>query len=519
MDIESIVADCKNSDSDAFGVLYRTFSLPMLGVIGCYIHNRDVAKDILQDGFIVAYTSISSLKEAAKVESWLTTIMKNLSLQYLRKEADHISIPISDTIIPQAMVEPTEEIELSWEELQRIINRLPEGYNKVFRLNVLEGLSHKEIASLLGISHLTSASQLHHAKVLLRRMINEYRMKIGIFTIGMIISVCVYNLFHRTQLHNEIKIPFNDKPIVIEKNNPVKTESTTDNVISSNNQPYANYVPITQPHQNNINDRNKATVDTISKRTQIIQNPQDSTIVDSVKIVTVPIKSEPLIANNDHNVSSRSVKENEWTLSLAYSGSMGDENTAHNIIPDIGSGEPDGDGDTEETKKVRHYMPMTFGISFSKSLTKRWNIESGLRYTYLRTDQTIESECSITESVQKVHYIGIPLKFNYKIINTNRFSLYGQGGAVLDIPLQGTLLKKENITYEPAPIITKTYLNVPVQWSVEGGIGVQYQLTPSISIYAEPSFKYYFNTGGDINTIRQEKPLELTIPIGIKMTW
>ena len=88
MDIESIVADCKNGNSDAFGVLYRTFSLPMLGVIGYYLHYQDVAKDILHDGFIVAYTSISSLKDGAKIESWLTTIMKNLSLQYLRKEAE-----------------------------------------------------------------------------------------------------------------------------------------------------------------------------------------------------------------------------------------------------------------------------------------------------------------------------------------------------------------------------------------------------------------------------------------------
>ena len=236
-----------------------------------------------------------------------------------------------------------------------------------------------------------------------------------------------------------------------------------------------------------------------------------------MKNVIVPSNSEPLIAINDDNVQIRSSKKNEWTLSLAYSGTMGDENTAHNIIPDIGSGEPD--GDTEETKHVRHYMPITFGVSFSKTLTKRWNIESGLRYTYLRTDQTVENEFSITESTQKVHYIGIPLKFNYKIFNTSRFSLYGQGGAVLDLPLHSTLLQKENLTYEPTPIITKKHLNVPIQWSVEGGIGVQYQLTPSISIYAEPSFKYYFNTGGAINTIRQEKPLELTIPIGIKMTW
>ena len=118
-----------------------------------------------------------------------------------------------------------------------------------------------------------------------------------------------------------------------------------------------------------------------------------------------------------------------------------------------------------------------------------------------------------------MHYLGVPLKFNYKFLNTSRFSLYGQGGAVLDIPFQSTLLKKENLIYDPTPIITKTHLNAPLQWSVEGGIGVQYQLSPSISIYAEPSFKYYLNTGADIKFIRQEKPLKLTIPIGIKMSW
>lgn len=514
MDIESIVEDCKNDDSDAFGVLYRTFSLPMLGVIGYYIHNQDVAKDILHDGFIVAYTSISSLKDGAKVESWLTTIMKNLSLQYLRKEADHISIPISDTVIPQEIVEQPEEIDLSWEDLQRIINRLPEGYNKVFRLNVLDGLSHKEIANILGISHLTSASQLHHAKVILRRMINKYRMGIGVFTIVMIISVCVYNLFHRIQRHNNTKLPFNDKTIVVGNNNPLNTELTKDKPNYTNNQ--TSKIITTKLHKRILEDEIEENDDTITEESQIIRNPQDS-IIDSVKNTTSPVISEPLIANNDNNMTIHSNKQSEWSISLAYSGSMGVENTAHNIIPDISSGKPD--GYTEETTNVRHYMPVTFGISFSKTITKRWNIESGLRYTYLRTDQTIESKFSFSESIQKVHYIGIPLKFNYTILNTRRFSLYGQGGAVLDIPFKSTLLKKENIKYDSTPVITKTHLNVPAQWSVEGGIGVQYQLTPSISIYAEPSFKYYFNTGGNINTIRQEKPLELTIPIGIKMTW
>ena len=54
---------------------------------------------------------------------------------------------------------------------------------------------------------------------------------------------------------------------------------------------------------------------------------------------------------------------------------------------------------------------------------------------------------------------------------------------------------------------------------VEGGIGLQYHFSPSFSIYAEPSFIYYFNSGSDIKTIRKEKPIEWSIPIGIRLSW
>lgn len=62
-------------------------------------------------------------------------------------------------------------------------------------------------------------------------------------------------------------------------------------------------------------------------------------------------------------------------------------------------------------------------------------------------------------------------------------------------------------------------VSAPMQWSVEGGLGLQYHFTPSFSIYAEPSLRYYFNPGTEIRTIRQDKPFEFTIPIGLRLTW
>ena len=59
--------------------------------------------------------------------------------------------------------------------IQEMIKKLPDGYRTIFNLYVFEDMSHKEIASMLGIKENSSASQLHRAKAMLAKWINEYR--------------------------------------------------------------------------------------------------------------------------------------------------------------------------------------------------------------------------------------------------------------------------------------------------------------------------------------------------------
>lgn len=184
MDKVQLVKRCQSGDREALGILYQTYLLSMMDVVRNYIHNADVEQDILHDGFLIAFASIGSLKNGTKLEAWLTSIMKNLSIQYLRDEASHISVPMSDTAIADNVDATVDEQRgLTWEELDKIIDKLPEGYGNVFRLAVLEGLSHKEIGALLGIAPHSSSSQLTHAKALLRRMIKKYRMEMGLLSI------------------------------------------------------------------------------------------------------------------------------------------------------------------------------------------------------------------------------------------------------------------------------------------------------------------------------------------------
>lgn len=172
MDKKHLIQRCQSGDREALGILYQTYLVRMYRIVAYYVHNQDAVWDILHDGFLIAFASITSLKDAGKVEPWLISIMKNLSLQYLKDESSHISVAVSDTeIADNADAIVDEESELTWEELDKMISKLPEGYGKVFRLAVLDGLSHKEIAGMLGIAPHSSSSQLTHAKAMLRRMI------------------------------------------------------------------------------------------------------------------------------------------------------------------------------------------------------------------------------------------------------------------------------------------------------------------------------------------------------------
>ncbi len=511
MDNLRIIEQCKSGDRNAFGLLYQAYLPTMQEVVAYYIHNSDIVWDILHDGFLIAFTSIGTLKNGAKIEAWLTTIMKNLSLQYLKDESNHISVPMSDIAIAGNNETSTDEVhQLTWEELDKIIDKLPKGYGKVFRLAVLDGLSHKEIAALLGIAPHSSSSQLTHAKAMLRRMITQYRVEMGILSIIGIILLIWHGVFK-----NREDIP--STPI-ISKNNDKEMSLVTDSIADRNSKddsidpsPKIIYKVIRHPEtQENIAD--------VTIPTDSIPTIKDDSITnDTIMIIPNIINREGLIAQE---ITPRQSENPDWSLSLAYAGSLEQNDMNRYRIPNPALPDVEGpDGEIEVTEKTRHYMPLVIGLSVNKSLSSRWSVESGLRYTFLRSDFLSQSKVMNKETVQRIHYIGVPLKFNYRIITYNGFSLYGQGGGALDIPISGS---QSILEYSPQfgnPTKTTINIHAPLQWSVEAGLGIQYHFTPSFSIYAEPSFKYYFNPGSDIKTIRQDKPFEFTIPIGLRLTW
>ena len=67
------------------------------------------------------------------------------------------------------------ESQFSVEDIQFLIDSLPDGYKMIFNLYAIEGYKHQEIASLLGINEGTSKSQLSHARKILKEQITKLK--------------------------------------------------------------------------------------------------------------------------------------------------------------------------------------------------------------------------------------------------------------------------------------------------------------------------------------------------------
>jgi len=176
--LEEVVRECRKRHPKAQTELFNRFSGRFTGICRRYVGTVDQAEDIMISGFMKIFEKIHQFKGEGSFEAWMTRIMVNDSLTYIRRNKS-MSVNIS---IESAVKEPDyalAETRFDTDQLLCMIDELPIGYRTVFNLYVMEGCSHKEIAELLKISEGASKSQLSRAKVQLKGKIlsMEEKMK------------------------------------------------------------------------------------------------------------------------------------------------------------------------------------------------------------------------------------------------------------------------------------------------------------------------------------------------------
>lgn len=163
-------------DSSAMRYFYERFRPYVRGVCARYISDDETLSDTVQNTFIKALSSFGKFKYRGEgsLQAWMRMIAVHESIDLLRKRKDsaNVSIDEVDADPPEEEIPDVEKIPS--EELFSMVRRLPVQYRTVFNLYVMEDLSHKEIASILGISEKTSSSDLSRARKLLAEMIEKY---------------------------------------------------------------------------------------------------------------------------------------------------------------------------------------------------------------------------------------------------------------------------------------------------------------------------------------------------------
>ncbi len=175
-----LIQDCIDADRYSQNKLYEQYSPKMFAVCMRYSKSREEAEDILQDGFVEVFKSLHNFKFAGSFEGWIRKIMVYTAIaNYKAKSKMHAVINIEE--MENVATINNEDIisQLGKKELLRMVQSLPPMYRMVFNLYVFEGLKHREIAVLLGVSEGTSKSNFFDAKVILKRAVsNSFKIAI-----------------------------------------------------------------------------------------------------------------------------------------------------------------------------------------------------------------------------------------------------------------------------------------------------------------------------------------------------
>lgn len=179
MELEELIAQCKQQNREAQSLLYTRYAEVLFGQCLKYAASYDDAKDHLQDSFITIFAKINQYKGKGSFEGWMKRIAINTVLQSYRKKKE---VPLQREELLRAKeqkdsfdIEGIDDTDLPLSFLFRIVQELPERYRLVFNLYALDGYSHKEIAEMLDIAEGTSKSNLYRARANLAEKIKEYK--------------------------------------------------------------------------------------------------------------------------------------------------------------------------------------------------------------------------------------------------------------------------------------------------------------------------------------------------------
>jgi RNA polymerase sigma-70 factor (ECF subfamily) len=567
MEITRLIERCRQGDADALGELYKAYAQQMRGVCRRYINDEQTVDDVLHDAFVIIFTSFDRLRDERRAEAWMTAITRNVASKCKERQSAVTTVPLEEAAVIPQQTEQQDVRGVPLSEVIRMIDRLPEGYGQVFRLSVFEGMSHKDIADMLGIEPHSSSSQLARAKKMLRRMMQQY------WVAGLLLLLVPATFFLLRKGDSDVK----DEDGGEHQPSPVVAKQKDTPEDSPTEQPQEPVIVSLPVHRTTViatdtlqlviaQAVDSVTTDTLSNiiaQEQIIPDTTTTDSTDTIRRVEIPhdniadlLPGKPVVGTS---------RQQKWSVDLAYVGGFGEQNynrpygftemptlaisgeplspvTFENWSdyaafladnPDGGSshsrsvimnialnnaGDAPGTGTDKIVRKSHHYMLMNFSLSLKYKVNHRFGWETGVSYGRLKSEFEMGSNGNTINEQQTIHYLGIPMKGLCNLYTGRAWTLYGSLGITTEIPVY-SLLNTNYYLHGSLEATDKSTIRAPWQWSVGTGLGLQYNITPGIGFFAEPSLQYYIPTGSSVETYHTEHPFTFSLPLGIRFTW
>jgi RNA polymerase sigma-70 factor (ECF subfamily) len=178
-ELEELIHGCLRNERASQEKLYGLFYGRMMSVVRRYIDLPELAEEVLNNGFLRAFQKIGLYKFQGSFEGWLRKIVFHAVCDEVKgkdRQVHNQQVELKET---HEFVSGEASDRLEYDQLLVLIQELPLSTRAVFNMYVMEGMTHREIGQLLGISEGTSKWHLCEARKLLRIRIESLELHLN----------------------------------------------------------------------------------------------------------------------------------------------------------------------------------------------------------------------------------------------------------------------------------------------------------------------------------------------------
>jgi RNA polymerase sigma factor (sigma-70 family) len=185
-----VINDVLHGNRERFAVLVRRYNQRLFRIGMGYLRQPDRVEDMMQNTYLKAFLNLSRFQQNSTFSTWLTRIMINECLQFLRSQqrrpqpSDALGDRVEEEITePDVAAQQASNAELRL-LLENAITQLPPTYRLVYLLREIEHLDTQQTADALGVTTESVRVRLHRAREMLKQQLLDTAAGLELFRFG-----------------------------------------------------------------------------------------------------------------------------------------------------------------------------------------------------------------------------------------------------------------------------------------------------------------------------------------------